>query len=625
MDTPALRAVTGEGALSRLGLFVVLGIAGVLVTWALTVNGYGNGYYAEAALAASRSWTALLTNAADPSGLESLGKGPLPDWMMGLSGRIFGFSSLSMLLPDALCGVAAVAILHDTARRVFGRRTALLAALMLALSPVSVVIARYNNPDALLALLLVASAWALVRALESGRLRHIMLCGALVGLAFNTKMLEAYLIVPGLAGAFLLAAPGTVRRRVGQLAAGGVVMLVVSAAWYGTMMLIPASERPYVAESSNDSWFQLILGANGLKRITGFPSGGQGATGPLRLFSTSSIAAQTAWLMPLALLGLLAGLWLSRRSPRSDRRRAALVLFGLWLLAGYGVFSFSRGIFHSYYTSAIAPPIAVLAAAAVVTLAERLRASVAAALTLAGALLGTAILSWALLGGTPSLVPWLRWVVLAGGVLAAIAVLLPSLRGRLTARPLPAALAFGGAMLALLGGPAAYSIATVGFGRTGSSPTAGPQSLTPAWDRAGPLTGTVAPGLVAYLERHRDGARYLVAATGSDFAAPIGLATRAPIVTLGGFNGSEPAPTVAQLAALVRAGELRYVLLALPGGSPASVSRGRWITSHCTLVSMPGLSHGLFGENGARRRGSSTAALLYRCGSDGFALGSALS
>jgi hypothetical protein len=116
-----------------------------------------------------------------------------------------------------------------------------------------------------------------------------------------------------------------------------------------------------------------------------------------------------------------------------------------------------------------------------------------------------------------------------------------------------------------------------------------------------------------------------VAATGSDFAAPIGLATRAPIVTLGGFNGSEPAPTVAQLAALVRAGELRYVLLALPGGSPASVSRGRWITSHCTLVSMPGLSHGLFGENGALRRGSSTAALLYRCGSDGFALGSALS
>ncbi len=585
----------------------MLALSALLSTWALTSNGYANGYYAEAALAASRSWTALLMNAADPSRLASLDKGPLADWMMGLSGRVFGFSSLSLLLPDALCGVAAVALLHDTVRRALGRRAAMLAALMLALSPVSVAVARYDSPDALLALLLVASAWALVRALESGRVRHVVLCGALVGLAFNTKMLEAFLIVPGLAGAYLLAAPGDAQRRLGALAAGGATMLAVSAAWFTAMTLIPAASRPYVAESTGNSWWQLIGGANGLTHIVGFPSGGQGATGPLRLFGTAPIAGQAAWLLPLALVGLAAGLWLRRDAPRDDRRRAALVLFGLWLLAGYCVMSFSRGIFHSYYTSAIAPPIAALAAAGVVALAQRVRTSTPAAAALAVALLGTAALSWALLGNTPGFVPWLRWAVLAAGVLVAIVAVV---------RRLPAALAIAAAALALLGGPAAYSVATVSFGRTGASPTAGPRSLTPVWDRDPALAhGAFDPALVGYLERHRGGARYVAAAASSDFAAPIGLDTRMPVVTLGGFNGSEPAPTVAQLARLVRSGELRYVLLAIPPGSTAARERESWVASNCRAVAAPGMGAALRGENGAGRGGGESRALatLYRC------------
>lgn len=584
-----LGGVVSERMLLRAGLIAVLALAGALLTWALTINGYANGYYAQAALAASRSWTALLTNAADQSGLVSLDKGPLSDWMMGLSGRVLGFGSLSMLLPDAACGLAAVAILYDAVRRAFGRRTALLSALMLALSPVSVVIGRYDNPDALLALLLVTSAWALLRALESGRLRHVLLCGALVGLAFNTKMLEAYVIVPGLASAFLLAARGSLRHRIARLLAGGAVMVAVSLAWYATMMLIPAANRPYVGETTDDSWFQLIVGANGLKRVVGYPNGGQGATGPLRLFSTPSIAGQAAWLMPLALVGLLVGLWLGRRRPRSDRRRAALVLFGLWMLAGYGLFSFSRGIFHSYYLSAIAPAIAALAAVAVVTLAERARTGVGPALALAGALLGSAALSFVLLDETPSFAVPLRWAVLIGGVLAAAAVARLPRQGQPRGPAVASALAVAGAGLALLGGPAAYSLATVGFGRIGSNPTAGPASLTPARDRTGARAVAPARGLVAYLERHRGGARYLVAATGSDYAAPIGLATRAPVIALGGFNGGDPAPSAAQLRALVLAGELRYVLLARPGPSPAAVTRDRWVTSRCARTEVTAL------------------------------------
>jgi 4-amino-4-deoxy-L-arabinose transferase-like glycosyltransferase len=604
------RSIDEQAAL-RLGLIVVLVLAGVLVSYALTVNGYGNGYYAEAAFAASRSWTALLTNAADPSGLVSLDKGPLPDWILGLFGRAFGLGSLSVLLPNALYAVAAVAVLHDTVRRTLGPRAALLAALMLALSPVSVVTGRYDNPDALLALLLVAGAWALVRTLESGRQRHIVLCGVLVGLAFNTKMLEAYLILPGLVGAFLLTAPGTVRRRIGQLLAGGGAMLAVSAGWYGTMMLIPAGDRPYVAESTNDSWFQMIFSANGLKRITGAPAAGHGSSGPLRLFGASSIAAQAAWLLPLALLGVILGVWLSRRWPRTDRRLAALVVFGSWLLCGYIAFSFSRGTFHSYYTSAIAPPIAALAAATVVMLAERLSRSVTSALLLTGALLGSSVVSWTILGQVPSFVPWLRWVVLASGVLAAIAVARMGIERR-PPRPLPAALTVAAAMLALLGGPAAYSIATVGFGRTGASPTAGPQSLTPVWDRA--RDGSFDPRLVAYLERYRGRARYLVAVGGSDFAAPIGLASRAAIITLGGFGGEDPSPTVAQLESLVDSGDLHYVLLTPLASSPASSQRDGWVTAHCAAIEVAGLLQGLSAENGANlEHAQRRAPKLYRC------------
>lgn len=628
----------------RTGWAAIVAIAGVLDLWALTISGYGNGYYAEGALAASKSWTALLTNAADPSGLVSLDKGPLPDWIMGLSSRVFGFSSLSVLLPNALYGIAAVVVLYDLVRRTLGVRTALLAALMLAVSPVSVVMARYDNPDSLLALLLVGSAWALVRALESGRTRHVLPCGALLGLAFNTKMLEAYLIVPALACTFLLAAPGPAARRVQQLLAGAGVMLAVSVAWYGTMMLISAGDRPYVGETTDNSWFQLIFEANGLKRVTGFAHGGQGRTGPLRLFFPE-IAGQIAWLLPLALVGIVLGLWLSRRAPRGDRRRAALVLCGLWLLAGYLLFSFSRGIFHSYYTSAIAAPVAVLAASAIVMPAERVLTSRVAALALAGALLVTALLSFAILHWTPEFVPWLRWAVLMAGVTAAIGV---TLLRHLARRSLAGlrlwhgqqqwlgalALAFGGGGLALLAGPAAYSVATVGFGRTGSSPTAGPAALTAPQGRLpapssrlvsegklGLAGGVYDPALLSFLEQHRGGTRYLVAAEGSQFAAPIGLASRAPVVTLGGFSGGDRAPSTKQLAGLVRSGQLRYVLLAFPEGSPAAKRRSRSVASQCVLTDVPYLAPGQVAarrtagqRTGPHSGGASVAPGLYRCG-----------
>ncbi|HVR06114.1 MAG TPA: glycosyltransferase family 39 protein, partial [Solirubrobacteraceae bacterium] len=249
---------------SILPISLIALLSGVLTFWGLTRSGFANTYYAEAAQAASRSWSAWLTNATDASLSVSLDKGPLPNMVLGFSGRVLGFSSFGLLLPEALCGVGAVLLLYDTVRRALGRRVALLAAAILALTPIFVAMSRFDNPDALLVLLEVAAAWALVRALQSGRTRWVLACGVLVGLAFNVKMLQAYLIVPALAATLSLAGQGTVRRRLGQLAAGGAAMIAVSFAWYGAMMLVPAGSRPWVGDTTDDSWFSLIFGANGI-------------------------------------------------------------------------------------------------------------------------------------------------------------------------------------------------------------------------------------------------------------------------------------------------------------------------------------------------------------------------
>ena len=662
-----VRGDPADPAWSRPALLGVCLLAGVLVCWSLTANGYANTYYSEAVYAGTRSWTAFLTNALDVSGYVSIDKTPLSVWMMTLSARVFGFGSLSMLLPNALCGMAAVLVLHNIVKRTIGPRAAIVAALMLALSPVSVLMARFNNPDALLVLLLVCSAWAAVRAVESGRTRHIVLCGVLVGLAFNTKMLQAYLVVPALALTFVVAAPGSVRRRLAQLAAGGAAMVAVSATWVTAMMAIPASGRPWVGDTTSNSWWDLILNANGLDRTTAGGTGGPvgpggfgGGTGPLRLFN-EQIGGQIAWLLPLAAVGLVVGLWLYRRAPRTDRARASYLLWGTWALVHVVVFSLSLNLLHPYYMSALAPAVAALAGAGLVALWDRRRSPRAAAL-LAVSIAGTGALAFALLDRTPDFVPWLRWVVLALALAAAAAIgLVHFIAGP---RRALAAAAIAAALVTVLAGPAAYSIATVGRTIGGGDPTAGPARAQsgpggafprggpppglalgaggpPAGLPAGPPPGDGAgsgagsgagPGgaadkrLLGYLAAHRGSAKYLVAAEGSMTAASVVLATHEPVITMGGFMGGDPAPTVAQLRKLVRAGEVRYVLLggvggggapggvpgfgaARPGGPPGAIRAGggppganraggrarqAWVRSNCTAVNYGGSGRSLY-------------------------------
>src|SRR5919198_1103123 len=427
-----VRGRPADPAWVRPSLVAVVALAAALCLWDLTISGYANGYYAAAARAASESVKAWFFGALDPGSFITVDKPPLSLWLIGLSARTLGFSSFSILLPEALCTVGAVGLLYATVRRGFGPAAGLVAASALALTPVTVAIGRVNNPDALLVLLMVAAAALLMRAVDSGRTKHLAWCGALVGLAFMTKMLQGWMIVPALGAVYLLAGPPRLLTRLRQLAIAAVTMIAVSAAWPLAVTLWPGS-KPYIGGSTDGSVWDLILGYNGFGRLTGaedgMGGGGSfgGSPGLWRMFN-EQVGGQVAWLLPLAAVSLVAGLWLTRRAPRTDRRRAAWLLFGIWALVHVVVFSSQQGIFHPYYVSALAPAVAALAGAGVVSLWRAARTSLVALVVLDATIVGTAWLAVDLLDRTPDFAPALRAVIPIAttvAVLASVAVRLP--------------------------------------------------------------------------------------------------------------------------------------------------------------------------------------------------------
>lgn len=592
-----------DAAWVRPALLAIMAVAAFLYLDRLTASGYSNTYYAAAVKSASVDLKAWFFGSLDPGSFITVDKPPLALWLMGLSVRILGFSSFSLLLPQALCTLTTVGLLHTTVRRLFGTTAGLLAAGALALSPITLALARVDMPDALLVLLLVASALLTVRAIESGRTRHLAWAGTLVGLAFMTKMLQGWMIVPALGAAYLLAGEPRLGVRIRQLAVAGAAMVAVSAAWPVAVTLWPGS-APYIGGSRDGSVWDLILGYNGFGRLTGGQAGGGaggGATfggepGLLRLFN-QQVGGQVAWLIPLALASLAAGLWLARGERRTDRRRAGWVLFGVWAIVHATVFSTQKGIFHPYYVSALAPAVAALSGAGLVTLTGWARRSWTGVLALDAGVLASAWTAVVLLGRTPDLAPWLRAaivVVAAAAVLGSFALRVPAAFPRRLAAT--AAIA---AVLAVGAGPAAYTFATAGRGLDGNNVTAGPASAQTSGP--GGEGATADASLIAYLEAHQGSARYLVAATGSQATASIIIATGKPVVTIGGFNGGDPAPTVAQLAGMVKRGELKHVLVGGWGGGPGggrggSAAVSRWIQAHGNAVSGAGTAGGTLYE-----------------------------
>jgi 4-amino-4-deoxy-L-arabinose transferase-like glycosyltransferase len=565
---------------SWLPLAALLIVTAVLLLAGLSRSGWANDYYAAAVQAGTQSWKALLFGSADAGNVVTVDKPPAALWIMGLSARIFGLSSWSLLVPQALEGVAAVAILYATVRRWFGPAAGLLAGAIFALTPVAVLMFRFDNPDALLVLLMVTGAYGVTRATENGSGRWLALAGTAIGFAFLTKLLQAFLVVPGFALVYLVAAPVTLRRRLLHLAGAGLA-IIVSAGWYVALVALwPQSSRPYIGGSQGNSLLELTIGYNGLGRILGheghggpggprgagaphFPSRGGhspfgGAAGLTRLFG-GQFATQISWLLPAALIALGAGLWLTHRSPRTDRTRAALILWGTWLLVSGLTFSYMKGIIHEYYTVALAPAVAVLLAVAVRILPRPVLALMSAA---------TGMWGYVLLARTPHWFPALRWVVLAAGLVVALALLVP--RRRLRRAGIVVTV---GALVAAGLAPGAYAVDAAAKPHTGGGPTAGPSRPHRGGFPGGPTGsfpgaaggGFRAPGggqvnaaMVALLKGTTS--TWAAATVSAMAAAPIQLAVRRPIMSIGGFSGTDPAPTLVEFQQDVRAGRVPYFI-----------------------------------------------------------------
>ncbi len=588
-------------------------LAGTLIAYLieLTSSGYANSFYAAAVQAGTRSWKAFFFGSIDSSSFITVDKPPAALWVMELSGRVFGFSSASMLVPQVLEGVLSVALLAAAVKRWFGAGAGLLAGLALASTPVAALMFRFNNPDALMVCLMVGSAYCLVRALEGERTRRWMLgVGALLGFAFLAKMMEAFLVVPGFAFVYLVAAPVSARRRLTDLLLGGAAMLAGCGWWVAIVALWPASARPMIDGSPDNSILNLIFGYNGFSRLSGGSGAGganfSGATGVLRLFN-ELMGGQASWLLPAAAGVLVGGLAWRVRAPRTDRPRAALMLWGSWLVVSGAVFSFSSGVIHTYYTVELAPAIAALVGIGAVV-CWRHRGQPLARAGLALMLAVTATWAVVLLQRTPAWQPWLTPLVVVAALVAIFGLAVPPslLRRRLASATAVAALT------AALAAPLAYSVETISAAHTGSVPSAGPAvngttggfgggpggggfgGATPGSGTAGAGAtgaGTTSSALVSALKADASKYRWVAATSGSQSAATLELASGGePVMAIGGFNGEGARLSLAQFESYVKAGEIHYYIV---GGTGTGTGTGTGIGSGTATATGTGTGGGL--------------------------------
>jgi 4-amino-4-deoxy-L-arabinose transferase-like glycosyltransferase len=575
-----------------------LAATAVLYLWGLGSSGWANEYYAAAAQAGTQSWKAWLFGSLDAGNAITVDKPPAAMWAMALSGRLLGFSPFAMLLPQALMGVGAVAALYATVRRCSGPAAGLVAGAALALTPVAALMFRFNNPDALLVLLLVAAAYCVVRATETASTRWMALAGTALGFAFLTKLLQAFLVVPAFALVFLVAAPVGLWKRIGTLLVGAAAM-IASAGWYIALVsLWPAGSRPYIGGSSDNSLLQLALGYNGIDRIAGggngAPGGGVprganlffgGSPGITRLFG-ESMGTEASWLLPAALIGLLAGLWFTRRTPRTGTVRASLLLWGGWVLVTGAVFSFMDGTIHPYYTVALAPAIAALVGISVTEL-WRGKQFLAPRIVLAVMSASTGVWAFILLDRTPDWLPALRWAVLAGSIVVASVLAVGAHRlGRAGAVLAAAAMLFG------FGATAAYTVETAMSSHSGPMSTSGPAKSDGGVPMRGPRGAQADnPALVKLVESTDN--RWAAASIGSFTASSLELKTGASIMAIGGFTGGDNSPTLAQFQAYVANHEIRYFIASDRQGPPGA--RGgtssditAWVQQNFTPVDVGG-------------------------------------
>ncbi|NGO09490.1 glycosyltransferase family 39 protein [Streptomyces sp. HC44] len=610
-------------------------LIGALYTWNLTASGYANSFYSAAVQAGSQSWKAFFFGSLDSANAITVDKPPASLWPMALSVRLLGLNSFAILFPQVLMAVATAGVLYAAVRRRFGAAAGFITMAVFALTPVAALMFRFNNPDAMLALLMAVTVYCVLRAMEKAQTKWLVWAGAAVGFAFLVKTLQAFLILPPLALLYVVFAPTTLRRRIGQVLLAGLSMIVAGGWWVAVVELWPASSRPYIGGSQNNSFLELTFGYNGLGRINGEETGsvggggggmggGWGETGWDRMFSATS-GGQISWLIPAALILLAAGVVLTWRAKRTDTARAAFLAWGGSLLITMVIFSYMQGIFHDYYTVALAPYIAPLIGMGAVVLWEE-RGKAWVSLTLAGATTATAVWGYVLLNRSSDYLPWLKWLVLVGGLVAALGLIFVNKLGRQLAMGI-----VGLSFVSALAGPTAYTLTTLNEGHSGSIVTAGPavaggrggpgggmgggpggggmpgqnqqqngngqtgrpptggfpggfpgNGNTQGQNQQGGVPGgrtgdgggmaggggmggllngaTVSDEAKELLEKNSGDYTWAAAAVGAQNAASYQLSTGDPVMAIGGFNGSDPSPTLAEFKQYVAEGKIHYFI-----------------------------------------------------------------
>lgn len=579
---------------------VLLVLTGVLYLFGALHNGMANSYYAAAIQAASQDWTAWLFGSLDAANYVSVDKPPLATMLMGLSARLFGFSSFSMLLPSVLAGVGSVWLVYGAVKRQFGFTSAVIAGATLMLTPVAALMFGFNNPDAILTLMLSASGYAFLRSLEGKRpLLWLGLAGLFTGLAFNTKMLQGLMVLPAMVVVYLVfAKPSIVKRFLHVIFAG--VITTMSTLWWSVLVwLTPAGSRPWVGSTNDNNIWSLIFGYNGLGRLLGGrgggvgPGGGHGPggtgfggqTGIFRIFN-NDFGPNIAWLLVLALAGGGLMLWILRKTPRTNRGRAAVIFWMLWLLIHIVIFSMTSGVIHPYYVVVMAPAAAALVGISLPFLwgAYTRRKPYAWLLPL---LVGVTVAIAVIILGYAGTMTWLMWIVGLLGLTGMIGLLVNLYAPWRWLQNLAIIAAIAACTLALT----VYTLATVNVTHTGSIPTAGPNST--AMQGSNNESSQADSQLVKYLVEHQHGATWLVAVASANESAAIQLTSGQPVMAVGGFNGSDTPLTLDQFKQLVKAGKVKYYAIGShgrggggPGGGNNEITA--WVKQTGTVVNYGG-------------------------------------
>ncbi|MEV1065296.1 glycosyltransferase family 39 protein [Streptomyces sp. NPDC050263] len=672
---------------ARPALWAILVLATALYAWNLS-SITGNTFYDAAVYSGTKSWKAFFFGALDAGSFITVDKPPFALWVMGLSARVFGYGTWQLMLPMVAVGTGSVALLYRLVKRDFGAAAGTISALALTLTPITVAITRDTNPDPILVFLMLLGAGALLKAVRTGRLMPLVWSGVAIGFAFNTKMMQAYVVLPAFFLVYLWAAKGSLGRRIRNLAAGTVALIVSSAWWMVVVDLIPASSRPYIGGSTDNTVWDLVIGYNGFGRILGASStvGSQGngasfggEAGLYRMFN-EIMGGQISWLIPFASIALAAGLVLRGRAPRTDARRAALMLWGGWFVLHYLTFALAEGTFHPYYVTAMAPGIAALAGAGGVMLYNAFRNGSAArwSWVLPAAIAASSVWAVVLLqrvSGSGTLYTVAEVVAGAAGAVSVIGLLV----GRFTKRQRLMGVAALAAVVALLAGPAAYAASAATSSTNGTNPTAGPSTgggmggggmgggggQRPSGTGGGPGTdsgtaqsgsgdgqetgqppsnsgdstnsdsstdsgsstesgttesgttesgttesgttesGTTESGtaegrtgggmggggtqvssaMITYLKKNQDGALWLVAVATDQTASSIILESGEPVISMGGWSGSDNAMTLAKLKSLVKAGKLHYIVVSDSGQGSSNSEISTWVKANGTAVS----------------------------------------